>query len=282
MKLKDIRNKKFDVILVFGQSNAEGQGQGNEELIPKVDNSVLYLTNKKSVNFVFKYGKNKEVISTKFKCPKINPICVAPMNYFLDGTPRPGSFAGEFCNLYKEKYLQKDREILVVMSAVGGTGFADNRWTENGILNKRFFKMVDKAVSLNKENRIACALFHQGERDSIDHDRMGETRYNFYSTEIIKLINKMRSRYSEFTIPFLSGEFVDEWCETGEDAVEPDIIEKALHDLEKKLPLCRCISSKGLKSNNQEIHNGDNIHFSRKSCIELGKRYFKAYEELTK
>lgn len=281
MKVKDLKGKKLDIFLLFGQSNAEGQGLGNEELIPAIDEKMHTLVHKKPIFYKVKYGPQDEIYSSKFICPLINPLCVAPLNYFMDNTPRNGSFAGEFCRLYKEKYLSKDREILVICSAVGGTGFADGKWLENGILTKKFLKMIDIALSLNKENRIICALFHQGERDSIGTERLGDIRYNFYNNEICKLISNLRNRYSSSQIPFISGEFSNEWCKT-EEGKESYIIEKCLHDLEKKLPLCGCASSEGLKSNNEEIGNGDNIHFSRKSCIELGKRYFAIYENLIK
>jgi hypothetical protein len=40
------------------------------------------------------------------------------------------------------------------------------------------------------------------------------------------------------------------------------------------------VETSDLKSNNQEIGNGDDIHFSRNALDILGRRYFEAFEKI--
>lgn len=66
-------------------------------------------------------------------------------------------------------------------------------------------------------------------------------------------------------------------------AEEPvnDHVLKAIHEV-FSAPNRAVVKTDDLLSNNQDTHNGDDIHFCRSSAYELGKRYFAAYEKTRK
>ena len=55
---------------------------------------------------------------------------------------------------------------------------------------------------------------------------------------------------------------------------------KAARDVCEKLGNGKLVMARDLKSNNQVIGNGDDIHFCRDALVTLGERYFDAYCEI--
>ena len=78
-------------------------------------------------------------------------------------------------------------------------------------------------------------------------------------------------------IPFVSGDFVNEWKSENIESCAP-IVEKI-----KKITASEggiFVETSDLLSNNQATGNGDNIHFSRESLHILGIRYFDAFSKI--
>ena len=104
------------------------------------------------------------------------------------------NFSLSFARKYIEAgELGDDRKLLILRTAVGGTGFSDNRWKSTDDLYLRMMDMVKTVLALNPENRLKALLWHQGETDA-----MNQVTFDYYYTHIAELVNNVRT---EFTVP---------------------------------------------------------------------------------
>jgi len=276
--MMNCKNCALDIIVVAGQSNAEGNGICTGETI-ETRNDVFEMIDANDYDFDFT-DPNKPFL--KIVLPIKEKIQIM-QERFCDGVPRT-SFAMSFVDEFKKsKYYDPKRKIMVIYAAVGGTGFYKKEWGIDCFLYKRLLKMTDYALSFNKDNRIVALLWHQGECDAFENKKATpQERHDFYYEKFMEQTNDYLKRYSQFSFPVIMGEFCDEWADKKENCVQTEAVEKALYDCSKALKKSAVVATKGLKSNNQEIGNGDDIHFSKKSLIEIGKRYFEAFANIEK
>jgi len=247
--LKDFSSDKFDIIIQAGQSNSEGYGFGpvTEPFSPTED--IYYLDS----NFT---------------------ISIAREHIF--GNDVASNFSLKFCLEYiKVKKLTPGRKILVIRSAVGGTGFLDNHWKLEDDLFLRMMEMIENALSLNPENKLVALLWHQGETDAV----LGASR-EIHFDNLSKLVNTVRNTFKYPTLPFIAGDFVHHWKNQNSQICEPVVT--AIREVCDSIGYAGFVTTENLKSNDEQIGNGDNIHFSRQSLYDLGKRYFNTYIALEK
>ena len=271
---------KFDLSVLMGQSNAEGNGLGNEELIIELGNNVFELND---INPCYLEIEND---CTNLICSKnINPyISKFEEKKGIDGLRR-ASFVSSFIKEYIDSgYLKDDRCILVIRCAVGGTGFSRNEWGINSPLYHRTTSLVDYALSLNNENKIVSILWHQGEHDAYEQASLNyQERYNFYKTGFYKQFYDFKNRYKLDDMILIGGEFCNSWTNTLYKE-KSEAIYSATKDAIYELTMNEAIaSSKGIKSNIEvDKSTNDDIHFSRIGAYELGRRYFKIYGRIMK
>ena len=267
--------EKFDIILLIGQSNAEGFGLGEVENPYRPNPSILQLTNSSPV---FLEVTPEDDIILHMEEADTYRIDVAEETVHPErGTL--GCLALPFAKKYYDKYVSDaDRKVLVIRAAVGSSGFLRENWCLDEPLYKRAVEMTDIALSLNKENRLAAILWHQGESEAIVGRRRGgyEFLYPYYVEKLGTLINDLRERYGK--VPFIAGAMCEEW--TAKIKETSDAVENATRDVIASVGLAAFTESCGLKTNDSTVHNGDGIHFSRPSLYELGERYFEKYENL--
>ena len=190
-------------------------------------------------------------------------------------------FSETFADRYVKEFLKNGRKVLIVKAAVGGSGFAKEQWGIGKPLLLRLYEMVDYALSLNKENRVVALLWHQGEHDAFENPQFNsQERYDFYFNNFTDQTKEIRSRYNHADFPVITGEFVNDWA--GKWKEQCDTVERALKDACTKLGKADNVSSEGLLSNDQSIHNGDDIHFCADSVYELGRRYYDSYKKIIK
>ena len=254
----------YDIIIQGGQSNAEGSGIGpvKEKYLPSED--ILYLDVEKTVQ-----APPEGVIVTYIDKPFI--IRRAEERPWTGGEML-GDFSLTFAKRYVESgYLKPGRKLLIVRAAIGGTGFQKGNWGVQAPLHKKMLEMTDYALSLNSNNRVVGFLWHQGEHDAFE----GNTPDNYYN-QLFETVKSVRERYGN--IPFIAGDFVNEWKMLNLKICEPiiDVIKKVVHESGN----AGFVENTNLLSNNQKIGNGDNIHFCREALYELGERYFEKYKEL--
>ena len=252
--MKDLSQEKYDIIIQAGQSNSQGYGHGRVDEPYEPNELVWYMNEDFSITQAVETVIGNEIRST---------------------------FALSFAKEYIDKgFLKEGRKLLILRCAVGATGFLDHRWDMTGDLYLHMIEMTQKALSMNKENRLVGILWHQGETDVIN----GAT-YDGHYNYLMGLVRSVGERFQVPAIPFIAGDFVQEWKNELLQFCIPviDAIRDVCRDYEKGA----FVETEGLKSNWQEWQcnvpgweSQDKIHFSRKSVYELGKRYFKEYCKL--
>ena len=247
--LKDFAKEKFDIIIQAGQSNAEGYGfgQAKEPYVPC--DKVFYL----NPDFTISKAREK-VLGNEIQS-----------NWSL-------SFSREYINA---GMLNDGRKLLILRCAVGGTGFSDKRWGMKDDLYLQMMEMIRTALELNSENRLIAMLWHQGETDA-----MNKVSYETHYTNLITLLNSVKSTFEIEDLPFVAGDFVQEWKNDNIGICTP--IVDAIRAV-----CCDCgrggfVETDGLVSNNQALAYSplgwkDTIHFCRESVYELGVRYFLCF-----
>ena len=268
----------FDVVIVAGQSNAEGNGK-------KKDNKE-FLSDK-----VFQIADKNHIGTRVCDDGKVVIDMVYPTEMSFEkacerqdsGGGKIADFSQTFAKCYMDNgLLAAGRKILIVKTAVGGTGFARKEWGVGSVLFERLNYMTDYALSLNKDNRVVAFLWHQGEHDAFENAGLSpEERYAFYYGRFTEQMRRVREKYGS-NLPVVTGGFVDSWAELAENKAACDAVEKALKDACRDLRAAGFAESDGLLSNDDAFHTGDNIHFCADSVYELGKRYFAEYLKIVK
>ncbi|MBQ6922029.1 MAG: hypothetical protein IJQ66_02965 [Clostridia bacterium] len=277
MKNHDEKNK-YDIIVVAGQSNAEGNGikKDDKEIISE---KVYHIVDKNYIGTKV-LDDGKVIIDMVYPTEMIFEKAHERIN---GDNKKIADFSETFAKCYIDGgFLEKGRKVLIIKTAVGGTGFARHEWGVGSVLFERLNLMVDYGLKLNKENRIVAFLWHQGEHDAFENADLGaKERYNFYYENFKKQTLAVREKYGK-DIPVIAGEFANSWAELPENKSKCDAVERATKDVCRDIGRAAVVESEGLITNDQAFGNGDNIHFCAESQYELGKRYYSLFEKITK
>lgn len=244
--LKDFSKIPMDIIIVAGQSNANGASLGavDRPYIPKSNVWALH---------------NDFTISKEVETVRENEV--------------RGKFSLQFVDEYLNAgLLAPNRELLMVNAAIGGSGFAKHQWGEGEVLSERLFEMTQTALELNENNQIKAFLWHQGEQEIAFN-----TPVDIYEQKLSKLYHHFMSKFGEH-YPIIAGDFVQIWKK--EQGIQADRISEKLYQVITSLPCGYFVETEGLTSNFEEVEDSkEKVHFSRKASQELGKRYFEKYKE---
>ena len=256
--------EKYDIILQAGQSNADGYGHGPAATPYVPDPRVLYLTaGEPEANEYYPKGDYEIRMAAERSNPALGP------------EDRRGDFSLSFAEDYvKAGLLPPDRKLLIVRTAVGGSGFLKEYWRVGDPLYERMLRMTDYALSLNPENRLVGFLWHQGEHEAAflnDPQR--------YHEQLRAVLASVRARYEVPELPIICGGFCDQWARENQPAC--DNILTVIRDVAEELGGA-FVETADLRSNDQKTGDGDTIHFCREDLQELGHRYFAAYRKLKK
>jgi len=118
-------------------------------------------------------------------------------------------------------------------------------------------------------------LWHQGESDTVE-----QTRTDAYEKRLHRLIKDVREDLGYTQLPFIVGNLA-EFYGTGKDHKAPDRvtritkIKEILRCLPKKVPHTGFVESTGCSPAARA-----KVHFDRKSCLLMGKRYAKVYADM--
>ena len=274
---KDFTKVAFDIIVLAGQSNAEGNGVSLENE-PEVMSDAYEIIDKN------KYGmKLKEDGSyggLNFVYPVETIIRELQERKNDDGTRYCSDLSMSFVEEYKKsRFYSPDRKLLVIKTAYGGSGFAFDQQGIGNPLYKRTLDMINVGLSLNKNNRIVALLWHQGEHDAYENAQFSyDERYDYYYQNLLKMFLAFREEYKLFDFPIITGELCRDWKKRYR--VESEAVEKATIDVCNKIGNAAFVRAFDLPSNAEAINNGDLDHFSKESILTLGKRYFEAFASL--
>lgn len=257
---------KYDIIIQGGQSNAEGTGFGpvsNDLALPV---NIYYLEAEKTVEV------RDHVLYIDFAD---KPFVIKPAQERIKRGETYGDFSLTFAKAYVEAgLLEEDRQLLIVRGAIGGAGFKRGQWGLGRILYEKMIDLTDYACALEDGNRVVAFLWHQGETDAVEKNIP-----EVYEKELRETVQDVRARYGQ-EIPFIAGDFAHDWKNKNLGISSP-ILEK-IQEVIKTEKHCAFVDTSGLKSNNQIVNNGDDIHFCRESLRELGLRYFSAFQQIEK
>ena len=260
----------YDIIVLAGQSNAEGTGVGKGKNSHYNNCNILELVD-----------KNRALVRLSgdgiLSLPK-------PYEWNLQiANERKDIYVfADFAQSFAEEYISKGRlnegrKILIVKTAIGGTGFVKNHWGKGCSMTERALEMIDYALSLEDNSRIVAILWHQGEHDASEGPELSTlTREMFYYDKFSCLVDTFVEKYGK--TPIIAGGFTDEWSKGY--ISQCNAIIKATKKVLKRHD-GTVVSTKGLKSNNQDSNNGDTVHFCRKALYTLGKRYYAAFEKIS-
>ena len=189
------------------------------------------------------------------------------------------NFSLSFAREYLRSHLQPGRKLLILRSAVGGTGFLDNRWGMTDDLYLRMMEMIRTALAMNPANRLVGFLWHQGETDAIF-----QASFDLHYANLSRLLTSVRETFSVPALPFIAGDFVQHWKNDNLSICTPVV--DAIRAVCRDLPACAFVETDGLLSNTQEPYYkpeemDDSIHFSRRALYTLGQRYFHAFRDMT-
>ena len=264
-------SEKLDIIVVAGQSNAEGYGIGPTPDPYRPSPDILLMKDTDNQGYVV---DEKTHGTFGITMPRDYLIGIAEERCSTSG--KIGNLGLYFARRYREECLAHGRRVLIIQAAVGATGFAKGNWTPDGVLYRRMCEMVDLALSMNKENRLAAVLWHQGEHDAIFKPQLTDTeREKLHFDNLSTLLSNFRERFGR--APFIMGGFTDEWAS---GFPKSEVIVSAMRQLSAEYPSVGIASSLGLATNNQTLGNGDGLHFSRDSLRLFGERYFDIYRLL--
>jgi len=262
----------YDIIVVAGQSNAEGFGFGETDIPFVEDIRIKQLYDRQAAAVVTRDGVARLDLSDEY-----NLLVMSERERVVRKTAF-GSIGASFAREYAERgMLSEGREVLIVKCAVGGTGFARREWGIGSPLHRRMIAMIDKALSF-PDSRLVAFLWHQGEHEVVEMPSLSAAeKHKKHKMDLGETFSDIRRRYGN-DFPILAAGFCDEWYfENREisDAVISAIAEVLSEDVRGGFVL-----SSGLLSNSQQNGGEDKIHFSRNSLYLLGKRYFDAYLKL--
>lgn len=246
--LKDFGLELFDIVIQAGQSNSAGYGLGDATAPYAPDDRTWFLHGDRTISIACETVSGNRVL---------------------------GNFVISFAERYiQEGFLATDRKLLILRAAAGGTGFSDHRWEPGGDLQVRMMDMMATALGLNAGNRVVAMLWHQGETDAINQVDF-QTHYDNLRT----LVGLTREAAGEKDLPFIAGDFVEDWKSANETICRP--IADAIRAVCAETQGAGFVESNGLQSNDGRLRDGDTIHFCREALYELGRRYFDKYRQIT-
>ena len=266
--LKDFSLENYDIIIQAGQSNSEGYGFGETAQPYEPNEQVWYMEG----NYIYDADKEIWHVNGEFT------ISRAAEKVF--GNELQSTYALSFAREYINSGLLKEgRKLLILRTAVGGTGFLNNQWKMTDALYLRMMEMIADALALNKNNRLVGMLWHQGETDA----ELGAT-YEIHYDHLMKLLCSVREKFQVPRLPFITADFTHHWKNGNIEKCTPVL--EAIRAVCKDCGYGAFVETDGLLSNFQELNRNtlgwmDDVHFSRNACYTLGKRYFDAFLSLT-
>ena len=251
--LQDFTKIPFDVVILAGQSNAEGCGFGPVDASYDPNKRVMYMNRDDTISLAVERVERN----------------AAQTNFGL-------SFAREYLAACR---LAEGRSLLIIRAAAGGTGFLSGHWRTADALFLHMMEMIRTALALNPENRLVAMLWHQGENDV----NRGAT-YEAHYQHLFTLVTMVRNAFLVPKLPFIAGDFTPLWREEKGEACAP--VSDAVRAVCRDVGYAAFVETDGLSSNFETIAEHplgwphDSIHFSREALYLLGKRYFCAFASI--
>ena len=273
----DFRKIAFDIIVVAGQSNAEGNG------ISLLDKPII-VSDAYEIIDKNKYGMKLKKDGSYAGLDFVYPVetIIRELQERKGDNTYSSDLSLSFVERYKQsKFYSPNRKMLVIKTGYGGSGFAFDQHGVGNPLYQRMLDMINVGLSLNKDNRIVAFLWHQGEHDAYANAWFTyKERYEDYYSNLLKMFLGFKEYYKQFDFPIITGGLCRDWVKRYKE--QSKAVENATIDVCEKIGKARFVQASDLSGNAEEIHNGDLDHFSKRSMLILGERYFDAFASLKK
>ena len=222
--------------LMIGQSNMAGRGDFGE--VERIVNPSCYM---------LRMGRLQKMSEP-----------INPDRAIFEGTFRSGI---NLCASFADRYTKHfNKKIGLIPCADGGT--AISQWQPGEVLFDHAVLMTKLAM---RSSNFGGILWHQGESDC------NESNISLYKERAIRMITEIRKALGAEKLPFIFGEVSEDISERWNVGDYPKQMNSIFREIQKEIPNCRLVSSKGL------VLKPDGIHFNSSSLRELGNRYFDAY-----
>ena len=274
---KDLNKITFDIIVLAGQSNAEGNG------ISLLDKPII-VSDAYEIIDKNKYGMKLKEDGSYAGLDFVYPVetIIRELQERKGNNTYSSDLSLSFVERYKQsKFYSLNRKLLVIKTGYGGSGFAFDQHGVGNPLYQRMLDMINVGLSLNKDNRIVAFLWHQGEHDAYENAQFSdEERYHYYYSNLLKEFLAVKEQYKQFDFPFITGGLCRGWKK--QYPHQSEAIEKATIDVCNKIGNAAFVSGDDLPTNEEILHHVDNDHYSKESILILGERYFEAFASLKK
>ncbi|PPF50886.1 hypothetical protein C5B94_15050 [Clavibacter michiganensis] len=247
----------YDVVVVLGQSNAQGVGTGWD---PAVDVSVPGLD---------------QLAGSGTRAGQIVPAKDSLSHVTTWTTTGGVQSVGPGMQLGRRLLAdaRPGRKVLIVPAAMASTSMtgdgsyawnpADTRSRVN--LFTRALGQIDQALAQDPDNRLVAVVWAQGESDATRTDAAG------YQGMLLDLVDRLGARYGE--VPFLIGGMVPEWMNASP-------LRQAIDTAQQGMP--------ALRSNVSYVPGAagysraeDSIHYTAAGARAMGDKFFAAYQRAT-
>ncbi|CAM9464808.1 unnamed protein product, partial [Hapterophycus canaliculatus] len=234
-----------DVVLLMGQSNMSGWGQGYDANIDGPNNPRIQ-----------QWSRENTIITAS---ERLEHADMGKVSQTLVGMGT--SFARSLLET-----LPDQRNVLLVPTAYGGSKLVDGPWSPGGHLFEDAVTRMTAALANDETagNCVAAVLWHQGESDAGAYVDL-ET----YRSTWRDMINMLRARIpAAANAPVVLGEFTPAVINIAYERYSP--ILGAIREIPDYIQFTAVASSEGLSTNSDD----DLIHFDAASQREFGQRYF--------
>ncbi|WP_228511832.1 sialate O-acetylesterase [Clavibacter sp. VKM Ac-2872] len=247
----------YDVVVILGQSNAQGVGTGWD---PSVDVSVPGLD---------------QLAGSGAKAGQIIPA-EDSLSHVTTWTTSGGVQAvgpGMELGRHLLADARPGRKVLLVPAAMASTSMtgdgtyawnpADTRSRIN--LFTRALGQIDAALAQDPDNRLVAVVWAQGESDATRTNAAG------YQSMLLDLVDRLNTRYG--AVPFLIGGMVPEWLNVSS-------LRQGIDTAQQGMPALRANVSY-IPGASGYSRAEDSIHYTAAGARAMGDKYFAAYQRAT-
>ena len=179
-------------------------------------------------------------------------------------------FAMTFAKLYKEKFLENGKKILLIPAGHGGTGFIDKHWNPGDDLYEDAMMRVNYVFEKYPNSTLKAILWQQGEKDV--NQKSDSYRQNL-DTMIVQIRKDVKA--AGISVPFFMGGMVPYWVDQKK---RRQVQQRYIRKTSERHPNVWYVDPTSpfviKKADNKE----DEIHYDAKGQTELGHRYFDRYD----
>ncbi|MDO4056781.1 sialate O-acetylesterase [Clavibacter michiganensis] len=247
----------YDVVVILGQSNAQGVGTGWD---PSIDVSVPGLD-----QLAGSGAKAGQIVPAKDSLSHVTTWTTSGGVQAVG----PGMELGR----HMLADARPGRKVLLVPAAMASTSMTGDgtyAWNPSDTRSRinlftRALGQIDAALAQDPDNRLVAVVWAQGESDATRTNAAG------YQSMLLDLVDRLNTRYG--AVPFLIGGMVPEWLNVS-------TLRQAIDTAQQGMPTLRANVSY-IPGAAGYSRAEDSIHYTAAGARAMGDKYFAAYQRAT-